>query len=108
MVAVANANVIYSELYSTKPTFLSFVIAVTEGLISQDRQHAAVDRKSASSLGRPPTKKAKLFNVLDHLPIEGKTRRRCRRCSSVIEKEKRSTIMYQMCNIPLCKTCFTS
>lgn len=108
MMAVANAHVIYQDLHRAKSAFLPFLISVAEGLVALGRSKAGIKRKSASSLGRPTkAKKSKLFNVGDHLPIEGTTRRRCQRCSVQFKKEKRTTTLCRMCNIPLCKKCFT-
>ncbi|KAF2886073.1 hypothetical protein ILUMI_20099, partial [Ignelater luminosus] len=76
----------------TKTPFLPFVIQVAEGLVSLGRSKAAVKSRSATSLGRPPkVKKQKTtFNVGDHLPSQGRTHRRCFRCSSQFRNETRT------------------
>ncbi|KAF2885362.1 hypothetical protein ILUMI_20831 [Ignelater luminosus] len=78
MVAVANAHVLYNDLHWTQTAFLPFLIQAAEGLVSLGRSKAAVKRSSAASLGRPPKvkKRKTMFNVGDHLPIQGKTRGR--------------------------------
>ncbi|KAF2886074.1 hypothetical protein ILUMI_20100 [Ignelater luminosus] len=88
IVAVANAHVLYNDLHRTKTPFLPFVIQVAEELVSLGRSKAAVKSRSATSLGRPPKvkKRKTTVNVGDHLPSQGKTHRRCFRCSSQFRK----------------------
>lgn len=105
MMSVRNAHILHDDVRRTKTSFLPFLITVAEDLITLGRSNANVKRKSAKSLGRP-SKKPKLQNVGDHLPVEGSTRRRCSRCAQ-LKKEVRTKTLCRMCNIPLCKTCFT-
>lgn len=107
MMAARNAHILYDDTRRTNTSFLPFLIKIAEDLIALGRSGANVKRRSAKSLGRPTSKKQKLRNVGDHLPIEGSTRRRCSRCAQH-QKEVRTKTLCQMCDIPLCKNCFTA
>ncbi|KAF2888752.1 hypothetical protein ILUMI_17421 [Ignelater luminosus] len=88
MIAVAKTLVFYNDLHRTKTPLLPFLIQVAEKLVSLTRSKAAVKRRSATSLERPPKvkKRKTMFNIGDHLPIQGKTRRRCFKCSTQFRK----------------------
>lgn len=76
----------------TKTSFLPFLIA--EDLIALRRSGGNVTKKSAKSLERSSSKKRKLQNVGDHLPIEDCTRRRCSRCTRLQKEVRTKTVCY--------------
>ncbi|KAF2905851.1 hypothetical protein ILUMI_00323 [Ignelater luminosus] len=64
LVTIANAHVLHNDLHTTKTPFLPFLIRVAKGLVSLGRSKAAVKRRSATSLGRPPKIKKSRTGIL--------------------------------------------
>lgn len=105
MISIVNSWVIYNEVRRKKEPLIEFLFVLSEALIAKGRQQSKVVVRKRS-IGRPTKSSKQMNNVGDHLPIEGKTRRRCTRCSRQ-GREKRTTTICQFCQIPLCKNCFT-
>lgn len=101
---IVNAAIIYNEVNHKKEKTLPFFIELAEELIGKGREGSKVVRKR--STGRPSSSSRHLYNVGDHLPVQGPTRRRCFRCAKR-KKEVRTKIMCTTCDLPFCKECFT-
>jgi len=103
MMTVVNAWIIYKEKTRNKIPFLQFIVPLAEEMIKEGREKATVRRLSKT--GRPSKKRQRLENVSLHLPEEGTTRRRCKRCAEN-KKQSRTKLMCKLCDIPLCLKCF--
>lgn len=107
MVAVVNSWVIYNDVRRTKKkiSLLDFLFSLSEDLIAKGKEKTSVKLRR-NSCGRPSKKAKMMKNVGEHMPIETPKRRRCARCS-IMGKERRTKTICQMCDIGLCKHCFT-
>ena len=103
MTSVTNSWILFEELRGKSKSFLQFVVPLAEQMITQGKSTCAIKRKT--SVGRP-TKRKTTLRFGDHLPVCGKTRRRCARCAQKFRKETRTKQICCACNIPLCKDCF--
>jgi len=98
-----NAWVIYKELRrNPRLSFLDFIVQLAEELIAHGKTKLPVKR---ASRGRPSLLR-KCDNIGEHLPFEGNSRKRCKRCYSHEHKEKKNKMMCKSCNIALCINCF--
>ena len=98
-----NAWVVYKELQrKPRSSFLDFLSEVAESLIAKGQRRNPIKRRS--NIGRP-SKQLNMENVGSHLPVEGKTRRRCVGCARK-GKEKRTKTLCKRCDLPYCKDCF--
>lgn len=82
MTAAVNSWIVFCEIKGRKgkerTPFLNFLVSLAESLLAYGRQHAKIIRKR--QYGRPSSG-SKLMNIGDHLPLEGRTRRRCYNCT---------------------------
>lgn len=101
MVATVNSWIIYNELHRQKSPFLDFVIQLAEEMIAFGKENSKVHIRKRSS-----KKSRHMLNIGEHLQVEGKTRRRCARYSQQ-KIEKTTPTLCRMCQLPLCKNCFT-
>lgn len=104
MISAVNAWIVFKEVKGNDIPFLQFLVALAEGMIAFGKGRAHIRRKKSS--GRPSKRFKNMLNVGDHLPVEGNSRRRCFHCSTQ-KIETRTKTLCQMCQLPLCKNCFT-
>lgn len=104
MTAVVNSWILYNEVTKNEIKLLRFVVTLAEKLMAIGKSKSRIKRKR--SKGRPSKVAKLMLNVGDHLPVEGTTRRRCTRCS-MNKLERRTKTTCTMCQVPLCKQCFT-
>jgi hypothetical protein len=101
MMAAVNAWILSKEINNKKFPFLDFLVSLAEEMISEGRKIVTVQKSS-----KKISKRRKSFgNVSMHLPVEGDTRRRCKRCAERKTQTRTKTIC-QECDVPLCKNCF--
>lgn len=107
MTSIVNAHVVHQDVTERRRPLLPFLVAVAESLLTFGNASKEVNkqRHSSSETMSSSSSTARLFNVGNHFPIEGKTRRRCAWCAK-IKKEARSKIVCTSCNVALCKNCF--
>ena len=102
--AAVNSWVVYKELQrKEKITFLDFLCDLSESLVAKGQSGNLVKRSSRS--GRRSKRVKLMKNVGEHLPVEGKTRRRCAGCARK-GVERRTTMLCKSCSLPYCKDCF--
>jgi len=104
ILAVLNAWILNNEVNENKTRLLQLLVPLDEQMMATGKANCPVKRRRNS--GRPSKIAKTLINVGDHLPVEVMTRRRCASCS-MKKKETRTKQTCQMCNLPLCKNCFT-
>lgn len=106
-VSVVNSWIIFKDVKrNPNLCLLDFMMPLAEQLIRNRRQTTHLKKKISGNSGNR-AKKARLFqNVGDHLPTQGSTRRRCRRCADR-DKESKTKTMCLVCNVPICLTCLT-
>lgn len=97
MMSLVNSWVIYSQLGRKQTPFIDYLINVAENLIEEGKKTSKNQRRNRYGRKNGPTS--------THLPVKGTLRRRCASCSQK-RKEKRTKIICQECQIPLCLECF--
>ena len=105
MVAVHNSFVVFCETQRKKIPFLNYLVSLAEGLIDYGRSR--MPWKRTRKVGRRLDAAKLKPNIGNHFPVKEQQRRRCVRCAAR-KKERRTKIMCQKCNVPLCMDCFTS
>lgn len=105
MIASVNSWIIYDEKNRRKGEFIDFLADLAEEMAEYGKK-LTENKCKRRSIGRPSKTSKQLRDVGGHLPIIGETRRRCARCAKR-KVERRTKQLCQMCNIPLCKFCFT-
>jgi len=93
--AVVNSWVVHKELQrKPKMAFLDFLCDLSESLIAKGQSGNPVKRSSRS--GRCSKRVKLMKNVGEHLPVEGKTRRRCAGCAQKRTREKNKDFMQKL------------
>ncbi|XP_046394787.1 piggyBac transposable element-derived protein 4-like [Ischnura elegans] len=105
MLAVVNSWILYMDTTKKDVRLLQFIVPLAEKMMAMGKEQSKVKRKRCR--GRPSKIAKLMLNVGDHLPVEGNTRRRCMRCAQN-KVEKRTKTLCTMCQVPLCRQCFTS
>ena len=102
--ASVNAWIIYKELrhHPQKP-FLDFIVDLSEDLIEAGQKSNPIKRSLKQ--GRRSKRAMSMTGVGLHMPVEGKTRRRCKGCADK-GQEKRTKVMCNQCQLPYCMKCF--
>jgi len=103
MMSAVNAWVISNDASQKKKPFLQFLVALAEELIAEGEKNYSLHQPDRNS--RISERRKSFGKVSLHLPIEGSTRRRCKRCTEN-KTQTRTTTLCQECKIPLCKHCF--
>lgn len=103
LTSVVNAWILHQEIQHKKKSLLSFMASLAEQMLAEGITNAPVKRRA--SVGRISRRVKTMSNVGTHFPVEGQTKRRCKRCSDR-QVEKRTKPMCQECDLLLCKNCF--
>lgn len=102
MEAIFNAYVINCEINKKIP-FIEFLIDVATQMMTRGKENNG--KKRRMSRGRPTKRTKTMINTGNHLPVKGKSRRRCAQCA-MKKIEKRTNLLCQECQMPLCVDCF--
>lgn len=101
-ITAVNAWILYKQLKDKEIPLIFFLIPLAAQLIEIGKSGSKIVRQA--STGRPP-KKAKFMTNITHQPVEINTPRRCRYCGSK-KIQKRTTVLCNTCDVPLCVSCF--
>lgn len=101
MTAVTNAWVLHKHLKQKKIPLIDFLIPLAENLMEIGKSSSKNQRSMKT--GRP-SKRAKKFVNVQHLPVPS-TERRCRFCAGK-NLQKRTRFVCLTCDVPLCAGCF--
>lgn len=101
MTAVTNAWIVYKQLKKKKIALIDFMIPLSDHLIEIGKSGSKIQRSYKT--GRP-SKRAKNFVNVQHLPVPC-TKRRCRYCASK-NLQKCTKFVCLTCDVPLCAKCF--
>lgn len=97
--------IVCQELRKKKFPLIQFIVPLAENLVYHGKSFAIV-RRRREVYGLPSARFKKMTSRnVDHLPVEGKTRRRCAYCATK-KIEKRSKTLCYTCKVPLCTGCF--
>ncbi|XP_046681419.1 uncharacterized protein LOC124368188 [Homalodisca vitripennis] len=99
LTSVVNAWILHQEVQHRKTSLLTFMVPLAEQLLAEGSTNTSVKRRA--SIGRTSKRVKTMSNVGTHLPVEGQTRRRCKRCSDH-QTENRTKTMCAECDLPLC------
>lgn len=101
-IAAVNSWILYKQLKKKEIPLIFFLIPLGDQLIEIGKSGSKNVRNA--STGRPPKKK-KFMTKITHQPVEMKTSRRCRCCGEK-KIQKRTTVLCNTCDVPLCISCF--
>ena len=108
LTAEYNSYIIFCETNHKRIPYIQYSINLAESMIEVGRSKTE-KRKKTKRVGRHSAsfRKINAAGAGEHLSLKHKSRLRCIRCTARKIK-KRTNLMCQSCNVPLCKECFAA
>ena len=108
LTAVYNSYIIFCETNHKRIPYIHYFINLAESMIEVGRSKTG-KRKKTKRVGRHSASFRKInpAGVGEHFPLKHKSRQRCIRCTAR-KIEKRTNLLCQSCNVPLCMECFAA